>query len=128
MKNMKVLILVFAILGVVSLFIPMDGGFTMFAALKAMGVGQLALILGGFVVAAVMAGMGLAKPPMQQWQAGVALAGFGLVFIKGRMWNLADAFRAPLPMKLMAIAVIGGLIFSIIALVKPESKTDLRRP
>ena len=70
MKNMKVLILVFGILGAISLFIPMEG-VTMFAFLKLAGMGYLVPVLGGFVLAAVMGGMGLAKPPMQQWQAGV---------------------------------------------------------
>jgi len=122
MKNMKVLILVFGILGVISLFIPMEG-FTLFAALKAGGMGDLIPILGGFVLAAVMGGMGLAKPPMQQWQAGAAAAGFALIFVKGKMWHVLDMFKLPgIPFKLLAVACIGGLIVSILALAKPESK------
>jgi hypothetical protein len=122
MKNMKVLILVFGILGVISLFIPTEG-FTMFALLKAMGAGYLVPILGGFVLAAVMGAMGLAKPPMQQWQAGAAAAGFAAVFIRFRMWDLLKGIGgAPLSAKLMIVAVLGGLIVSIIALAKPESK------
>jgi hypothetical protein len=122
MKNMKILILVFGILGVISLFIPMEG-FTMFAILKLAGAVHLAAILGGFILAAVMGGMGLAKPPMQQWQAGVALAGFALVFVKFKMWQgLGKIMDTPLPGKLMVIAVFGGIIVSILALAKPESK------
>jgi len=122
MKNMKVLILVFGILGVVSLFIP-SGGFTMFAALKLMGMGYLVPILGGFVLAAVMGGMALAKPPMQQWQAGAALAGFGAVFVRFKMWEAIKAIGdMPISGKLMIIAVLGGVITSILALAKPEAK------
>jgi hypothetical protein len=122
MKNMKVLILVFGILGVISLFIPSDG-FTMFAVLKAMGMGYMVPILGGFVLAAVMGGMALAKPPMQQWQAGAAAAGFGMVFVRFKMWQLLKGIGdAPLSGKLLIVAVLGGLVVSIIALAKPESK------
>lgn len=122
MKNMKVLILVFGILGVISLFIPTEG-FTMFAFLKLAGMGYLVPVLGGFVLAAVMGGMGLAKPPMQQWQAGLAAAGFAMVFVRLKFWQmLKNIGDAPLSGKLLIVAVLGGLIVSIIALAKPESK------
>lgn len=122
MKNMKVLILVFGILGVISLFIPTEG-FTMFAFLKLAGMGYLVPVLGGFVLAAVMGGMGLAKPPMQQWQAGAAAAGFALVFVRLKFWQMLKGIGdAPLSGKLLIVAVLGGLIVSIIALAKPEAK------
>ena len=122
MKNMKVLILVFGILGVISLFIPTEG-FTMFAFLKLAGMGYLVPVLGGFVLAAVMGGMGLAKPPMQQWQAGAAAAGFALVFVRLKFWQMLKGIGdAPLSGKLLIVAVLGGLICSVIALAKPESK------
>lgn len=122
MKNMKILILVFGILGVVSLFIPTEG-FTMFAFLKLAGMGYLVPVLGGFVLAAVMGGMGLAKPPMQQWQAGAAAAGFALVFVRLKFWQMLKGIGdAPLSGKLLIVAVLGGLICSILVLAKPESK------
>jgi hypothetical protein len=122
MKNMKVLILVFGILGVISLFIPTEG-FTMFAFLKLAGMGYLVPVLGGFVLAAVMGGMGLAKPPMQQWQAGAAAAGFAMVFVRLKFWQMLKGIGdAPLSGKLLIVAVLGGLIVSIIALAKPEAK------
>lgn len=122
MKNMKVLILVFGILGVISLFIPTEG-FTMFAFLKLAGMGYLVPVLGGFVLAAVMGGMGLAKPPMQQWQAGAAAAGFAMVFVRLKFWQMLKGIGdAPLSGKLLIVAVLGGLIVSILALAKPESK------
>lgn len=123
MKNMKVLILVFGILGVISLFIP-SGGFTTFALLKALGMSYLVPVLGGFVLAAVMGGMGLAKPPMQQWQAGAAAAGFAMVFVRFKFWQIFKGIGdAPISMKLMIVAVLGGLVVSIIALAKPEAKS-----
>jgi hypothetical protein len=122
MKNMKVLILVFGILGVISLFIPTEG-FTMFAFLKLAGMGYLVPVLGGFVLAAVMGAMGLAKPPMLQWQAGLAAAGFGMVFVRMKFWQMLKGIGdTPLSGKLLIVAVLGGLIVSIIALAKPEAK------
>jgi hypothetical protein len=122
MKNMKVLILVFGILGVISLFIP-SHGFTLFALLKLGGAGWIVPVLGGFVVAAAMGGMGLAKPPMQVWQAGVALAGFGAVFVRMEFWKIFKGLGdSPIGVKLLIVAVIGGVITSIIALAKPEAK------
>ncbi|MBA3503753.1 MAG: hypothetical protein M4D80_10700 [Myxococcota bacterium] len=119
---MKVLILVFGILGVISLFIPTEG-FTMFAFLKLAGMGYLVPVLGGFVLAAVMGAMGLAKPPMQQWQAGLAAAGFAMVFVRLKFWQMIKGIGdAPLSGKLLIVAVLGGLIVSILALAKPESK------
>lgn len=120
MKQMKVLILVFGIVGLVSLFIPSDG-FTMFAFLKAVGMGYLVPVLGGFALAAVAGGMALAKPPAQSWQAPAAVAGFALVFIRLKMWEgITKIMDAPLPGKLMLIAVVGGLVVSILGLVKKE--------
>jgi hypothetical protein len=122
MKNMKVLILVFGILGVISLFIPTQG-FTFFALLKLAGMGYLVPVLGGFVVAAAMGAMGLAKPPMQMWQAGVALAGFGAVFVRMEFWKIIKGIGdLPIGGKLLIVAVLGGVVTSIIALAKPEAK------
>jgi len=121
MKNMKVLILVFGILGVASLFIPMEG-FTFFAFLKLAGASYLVPVLGGFVLAAIMGGMGLAKPPMQSWQGAAAAAGFAAAFVRLEMWHVADVLKGPLAAKLLVVAVFGGLITSILALAKPEAK------
>jgi hypothetical protein len=119
MKQMKVLILVFAILGIVSLFIPMEG-FSFFTFLKMMGMGYLVPILGGFVLAAVAGGLAVAKPPAQAWQAPAAVAGFALVFVRFKMWQIGDILKGPLPAKLLVVSVFGGLIVSIIGLVKKE--------
>lgn len=123
MKNMKVLILVFGLLGVASLFIPMEG-FTMFAMLKALGMGYLVPVLGGFALAAIMGVLGLANPPAQQWQAIAAVAGFAVPAVRMKIWSgIVDGLKGPLPGKLMIIAILGGIVVSVLALMKPESKT-----
>jgi hypothetical protein len=116
-KNLKFGVLLFGVLGVVSLLILgiIPDGF------KEDAVNSI-LVLAGFAVPAVVAAMGAAKPPFQRWQAAVAVAGFALVFVKMRMWVIAPHIM-DLPgagFKLMIISTILGLIVSIIALVKSE--------
>ena len=124
MKNSKVLILVFGILGIVSMFIPMHG-FTLFSLFKLAGTGQLALMVLSFGLPAAMGAMATAKPPMQKWQAGVALAGFALACVKLEIWkvlpHIGELFKA-FPMLLIVIAAIGGLVVSILGLAKGDAK------
>ncbi len=122
MKNLKVLILVFGILGVVSLFVP-EHGFTLFALLKLMGMGRLVPVLGGFVAAAAMGGMALSKPPMQKWQSIVALVGFALAGVRLEIWNafkdLGGVFKS-IPMLLFFVSTIGGIIVSAMSVTKDD--------
>lgn len=118
MKQMKPLILLFAILGLASLFIPAEG-FTMFAMLKALGMAYLVPVAGGFALAAIAAAIAM-KPPAPAWTAAAAVAGFGVVFARMEMWKIGDLFDGPLPIKLLVVAVLGGLAVSIIGLVKKE--------
>ena len=121
---MKVLILVFGILGVISLFIPMGDGIpSMFSLFMELDKVQIILMLAAFGLPAAMGAMGLAKPPFQMWQAVVALAGFALAAVKTKIWEgLPHIMDQPLPGKLMLIATLGGIIVSAIALAKPEGK------
>ncbi len=121
---MKKLILAFGVLGVISLFIPLGGGMpSMFSMLKAFAMGQLVIMLVAFALPAAMGAMATSKPPMQKWQAGVALAGFGLAAWKLEVWKLlshiGDLFKS-IPMLLLIVATIGGVVVSIMALVKGE--------
>jgi hypothetical protein len=118
MKQMKVLILIFGVLGLVSLFIPMEG-FTFFSVLNLMGMSYLVPVLGGFVLAAAAGGAAM-KPPAAAWTAPAALVGFALVFVRMEMWKVGDIMGGPLPAKLLVISTFGGLACSIVGLVKKE--------
>lgn len=119
MRNLKILILAFGALGVISLLMDMD---LLKAGLKEDTV-NYALVLAGFVLPAIMGLMAIAKPPMVAWQAAVALAGFALVGVKFRIWEtlpkIADAGTAQ---KLGMIAVVGGVVVSLLATLKPENR------
>jgi hypothetical protein len=123
-KNLKVLILVFGILGLVSMFLPMGGGMpSMFSLFMEFDKFQLILMLAAFGVPTAVAAMGLAKPPAQAWHGIAALAGFALGAVKTRIWESAPHIMdVPMSMKLMLVAVVGGVIVSIMGVVKPESK------
>jgi hypothetical protein len=117
--------LVFGILGVLGLFIP-QGGMSLFGMLKAFGAtGQAVLMLIAFALPAVMGGLAVAKPPLQKWQAGVALAGFALASYKLEIWkvlpHIGELFKA-IPMLLLVVACIGGLVVSILGLAKGDAK------
>ncbi len=118
MKQMKPLILLFAILGLASLFIPAEG-FTLFSMLQLMGMAYLVPVAGGFALAAVAAAVAM-KPPAAAWCAPAAAAGFAIVFGRFEMWKVGQLFDGPLPIKLLVVAVFGGLLVSIIGLVKKE--------
>ncbi len=123
MKNLKVLILVFGVIGLISMFLPVgEGAPSMFSLFMAVDKFQLILMLAAFGVPTAVAAAGLAKPPAQAWHGIAAAAGFALGAVKTRIWETAPHIMdVPLSLKLMIIAVVGGLIVSILAIVKPEA-------
>jgi hypothetical protein len=122
MKVMKLLILLFGCVGLVGWIAPVDG-VSMFKETLGDEAVTAILILAGFAVPVIMAVLGVAKPPFESWQAVAALAGFVLVGVKIRVWdllpNLGDTGWS---WKLMALGSLGGLVVSAIAVAKPEDK------
>jgi hypothetical protein len=123
-KNLKVVILICGILGLVSMFLPMGSGMpSMFSIFMEFDKFQLILMLAAFGVPTAVAAMGLAKPPAQAWHGIAALAGFALAAVKTRIWSsIGHIMDAPMSGKLMLIATIVGLVVAIMAVVKPEAK------
>lgn len=83
MKNLKYGILGLGVLGLLGCFLPFvsfgSESISFFGGRKG-DAGQVFLTMGGFVLAAVMGGMGLKQ--LLKWQAGVAAAGFAFVIFK----------------------------------------------
>jgi hypothetical protein len=120
MKNIKFGVLAFGVLGILSLFIPMEG-FTLFSMLKATSMVDLVIILVGFGVPIAVGVMGMSKPfkvPM----AAAALVGFGLIAVKSKIWTtLPHIMDLPgIGFKLFIVAQVGGIVCAAIALAKPE--------
>jgi hypothetical protein len=117
-KTAKILIILFAAIGIVSLFLPIMEGFpSLFGADK----GQFGIMAVAFGIPLIAGVMAAAKPPAQSWQAIAAIAGFGLAAFKTKVWEmLPHIMDIPLAMKLMVIAPVGGLVVAILGVVKPE--------
>lgn len=120
MKAAKPLILLFGVLGLVGMFLPNGPLPSVFSLFMEASKLDLLLLLAGFALPAAAAAGALNKPAA--WQALVALAGFALVCIKMHIWELAPhVLDVPLGLKLITVGAAGGLIASIVGLVKPEN-------
>ena len=115
MKNLKIGVLVFGALGLAMLLTSNFGQFLKYDKVNAI------LMLAAFGLPTAMGAMGLAKPPFLQWQAGVAAAGFGLAAVKTRIWStLPHIMDASTQGKIAMVAIVGGVVVSVLALAKPE--------
>jgi hypothetical protein len=80
-----------------------------------------ALIVLGWALPAAMGLLALVKPPLQSWHAAASLAGFAVVAIRTRIWEaIPDVADAPLEGQLGLLALVGGLVASVIAVARPE--------
>ena len=120
MKAAKPLILLFGVLGLVGMFLPNSPLPSMFTMLMEVSKFDLLLLLVGFALPVAAAAGAMNKPAA--WQAVAALAGFALVGVKMHIWELAPhVLDIPLGMKLIVVGAAGGLIASIVGLVKPQN-------
>ena len=121
MKNLKFGVILFGALGLIACFIPAEG--VKFFDMAAINKGMVYGTLIGFALALVAGIMGAAKPPFGKPQAGMALVGFAValtMMTDKHPWKVFDGFKGPLPAKLLVIAALGGLVVSILSLVKSE--------
>jgi len=120
MKASKVAILAFGVLGLLGLLIP-AGGMSLLGLLMRFNKVQGMLCLIVFAVPIVMGLLALAKPPMLPWQAGLSLAAFGLGVLKFRPWQMLGGGSMGFQGIAIFLGVVGGIVFSILALTKREA-------
>jgi hypothetical protein len=121
MKKLALPILVFALLGIASMFVPGRHG-SLFGLYAEFDTPRLTLLLLSFLASGVAAGLALRK--VRPWHGYVALGGFALAMVKARAWTALQHFSdAPVPMKLQAIAIAGGVIFTLLATAVPERES-----
>jgi hypothetical protein len=80
------------------------------------------IMLVSFVAPTAMGALAMKKPPLLPWQAAVSLAGFALATVKLRLWDTLPHI-ADIPgirFKIIPIAVVLGIVFSVLGLVKRE--------
>jgi hypothetical protein len=124
-KILKFAVLAWGLLGLVACFLPLASmpglTVTFWDTHKGPEGAQTYFVMAGYVIAAVMGGVGVAKGLTRP----VALAsavGFGLVLIKFR-GIFSELWRSAIGGKLLLVAAIGGLVISIVAaaLAKDEA-------
>jgi hypothetical protein len=127
-KNLKFGVLAFGVLGLISVFLPLasfgDRSISLWDAHSG-AAGMVYGTMAGFAIAAVAGVLGAVKPPFGKPQAGIALVGFIVAMTMmsdKKPWKVFDFFSGggAIGAKLLAISAIGGLVVSIIALVKSE--------
>lgn len=120
MKQAKFGVLGAGVLGIIGAFLPFvsfgDASISLWD-VRSFDSGQVYITMGGFLIAAIVGGVALAKGALPKQLAGTAVAGFALSAFK-----LRDAFKGAIGAKLMLLAAIVGLVFAILAIVKPESE------
>jgi hypothetical protein len=67
--------------------------------------------------------MAMMKPPAEAWHGAIALAGFGVAAVRGRIWEtLPKIGDQDGKGKAMVILLVIGLIASAAAMLKPEKR------
>lgn len=82
------------------------------------------IMLTAYALPTVMGLMGIVKPPMQAWQAAIALAGFGVAAVRTKIWEtLPHVMDATNKDKVSIGLLVVGVLVSVIAMIKPEDKS-----
>jgi membrane-associated PAP2 superfamily phosphatase len=120
-KHVKLVILLCGLVGLAELILPLSGGSRLMMLFELDAL-QASILLAVFALPTLMAGLALVKPPLQPWQAGVALAGFALGAVKFQIWNdLPHLTSLGLHGTLAFAAIVVGVFASALALLKPEA-------
>jgi hypothetical protein len=114
-KKLALPIIVFSVLGLVSLFIPMENG-SMFSVFLEFDKFRLVLMLAAFGVPAAMAVLAMRAVKVESWHGIGALAGFAVATVKMELWSLvSNITKLPTAMLVLTIAILGGVLCSLIA-------------
>ncbi len=129
MKPVKILILLFAVVGIVGMFLPFlaEGDMKLWDA-RTEQAGKAYMPIAGFALAFIMGIFAAVKGGLARWHAIVALLGFALAMLVKEVregllgYNIAEGVKLDTGLggKLLFVAAAGGLLFSLIGLIKPE--------
>ena len=122
MKKLAFPIIAFSALGLVALFVPITNG-SMFSVFLEFDKFRLILMLAAFAVPIGASILALRATRAESWHGIAALAGFAIATVKSEVWTLvSNITHLPLAMLLLTLAILGGVLFSLIA-VATEPKT-----
>ncbi len=115
MRRFALPIIAFSLLGLVSLFIPIENG-SMFRVFLEFDKFRLLLMVGAFAVPAAMAVLAMRAVKPESFHGIAALAGFAVATVKSELWTLvSNITKLPAAMLIMTIAILGGVLCSLIA-------------
>ena len=119
-KNLKLVILLCGLVGLAELILPIGGGSLLKLTFEAAAI-QGVVMLAVFALPTVMALIALIKPPMQPWQAGVALSGFAIGIVKFQVWTwLPHLGELDLHGIIKLVVLVVGALASILAVLRPD--------
>ena len=124
MNNIKFGVLASGLIGLIACFLPLASGEGMsvsFWDMHNIDMAQTLMVMVGYGAGLAMGAMAVAKAPMQRWQAIVAALGFAFVVFKFRGGFIDLITHGAIGAKLMGIAAIAGLVFSVLCVAKPEA-------
>jgi hypothetical protein len=120
-KHLKIAILACGVIGLGAFFLPVNDHSLLVAYFEADKPAAL-VYAAIFVLPAVMGLLAVRRPPMQSWQAGVALASFVLGIVRLQIWDTARHLGdASLQVILLTATVVIGTLAAIGVLLKPEA-------
>lgn len=122
MKKLALPIIAFSVLGLASLFVPIENG-SMFSVFLEFDKFRLVLMLAAFAVPILMSVMAMRAVRPESFHGIGALAGFAIATVKMELWTLvANIAKLPAAMLMLTVAILGGVLCSLIA-VATEPKT-----
>lgn len=120
MRKLALPIIAFSLLGGISLFVPIDGR-SMFSVFFEFDKFRLILMLAAFAMPIAAAVMAMRAPRVESWHGIVALAGFAVATVKTELWSLvSNITKLPPAMLMLTIAILGGVLCSLIAVATEE--------
>lgn len=128
MKHLKLVIVLSAAVGLLAIAVPLGGG-SLLVRLYDADIIEAAVYAAIFALPLVMGALALRRPPMQPWQAGVALAGFVLGVVRFRVWDTvirvatADNHSSVVELLVLAAVVVGTAATTAV-LLRPEPTTS----
>ena len=119
MKNPKLALVLCGVLGLVALIAPFSGR-SLLADLLDRDRASVFVYAAIFALPAAMGAIALARPPMQGWQSGVALAACVLGVVRLHAWDIALHLPGTGPRgALLLAALVIGTVGSVATLLRP---------
>ncbi len=116
MKNLKLLIL---LCGAACLGIYISNGLDF-----SENVADTVIFLAAYGLPTLMGLMAIRKPPAEAWHGAMALSGFGVAAVRGRLWETLPKIGDQSGKgKAALILLVVGLVASLLAMTKPENKS-----